>query len=184
PSGGGSRIGSKPALRQLYVQAAANQLLTDFAALKREDEAPAHQERIREAEQAVTKLEKKIADHVAFSLLNFRDGKLPAYFRGYPRQGLLGLFGMLAGSSDCEIGVRILEDFAATFRKVAGHHPEEVTVHATAISSLPPDRRPVWRAAYELMQLKPATRRPLYQPRVEKKTTGDKAHKANVWGTL
>jgi hypothetical protein len=97
---------------------------------------------------------------------------------------MVGLFGMLAGTEDCVIGVRILEEFAATFRKAAGHHPEEVTAHATAVSSLPPDRRPVWKKAYELMGLKPASRRPLYQPRVEKRTTGDKAYRANVWGTL
>jgi hypothetical protein len=59
-----------------------------------------------------------------------------------------------------------------------------VTVHGTAISSLSPKRRAVWRNAYTLLDLKPATRKPLYQPRSEPRTAGDKAYRAQVWGTL
>ncbi|QDT56716.1 hypothetical protein Pan44_47730 [Caulifigura coniformis] len=185
--GAGRRMkqdGASPLLQALYVTNAADQLRADFAAMNRADDAPAHREKIDDATKRIAKVEKQIADHVAFSLLNFRAGQLPTMFRGTPRHGLASQFAMRSDTDNCAIGVRILEDFAKTWRTVAGHHPEEVTVHGVAISSLPPARRVVWRKAYELMNLEPATRKPLYQPRCEPKTAGDKAYKAHVWGAL
>jgi len=173
-----------PDLHTLYATKAAELLRADFGALQRPDEAPAHKSKVQEAEKRITTVEKAIADHVAFSLLAFREGQLPTLFRGTPRHGLASQLAMAANTPHCAIGIRILEDFAKTWRTVAGHHLEPVSCHAVAISSMPPARRVVWRKAYELMNLEPATRKPIYQGRVEPKTAGDKAYMAPVWGSI